>query len=223
MKKTFYLIGLAAGMALMAGLSAACTGENEYHTSKLYRPLPSTALYVYADQSLDSIAFTTTESFKITTSQSWCTIAEGFEELTNRYANTIVQCVVPIRLEANTTGVDRSCVINIEAGEYPISTTIYQTASLNITWPNLSYVSEWELPATATEAQLAFNTYDRWELSTKEGDWITIPADSVAGGRGPKTVTFTFTKNPAADRRDTLYLTSRGVTDTIPVVQLRPE
>lgn len=223
MKKTFYLIGLAAGMALMAGLSAACTGENEYHSSKIYRPLPSTALYVYADQALDSIAFTTTESFKITTSQSWCTIPDGFDVLTNRYANTVVQCVIPIQLEANTTGVDRSCVIDIKAGEYPISTTIYQTASLNITWPNLSYVSEWELPATATEAQLAFTTYDRWELKAKEGDWITIPADSVAGFKGASTVTFTFTKNPAADRRDTLYLISRGVTDTIPVVQLRPE
>ena len=207
----------------MAGLSAACSGENEYHSSKLYRPLPSTALYVYADQQIDSIAFTTTESFKITTSQSWCTIPDGFDELTNRYANTVVQCVIPIRLEANTTGVDRSCVINIAAGEYPISTTVYQTASLNITWPNRTYVAEWELPATATEAQLAFTTYDRWDLRAKEGDWITIPTDSLAGSKGETTVTFTFTKNPGADRRDTLFLTSRGVTDTIPVVQLRPE
>ena len=222
MKKIVFYMGLIAMMAV------ACSKGNETHNSTIVRPSPNSTLWVWADQKWDSIAFVTTESYTLTSTESWCTIPEGREAVHNPYSNTFVSYLVPIQfIEANTTGEGRYVQINVNAGDYSIVASIYQSQYLNITRPsrNTYYPYELnELTVAASEniTEVKFTTFDSWTLAVQDGSWITLPTEST-GASGSHAVSVTLSSNTGStERRDTLLLTSRGVTNKIPVLQKKP-
>lgn len=213
-------------MGLIAIITVACSKGNETHQSTLMRPAYNASLWLWADQEWDSIAFVTTESYTLSASDTWCKIPNGRDTVNNPYSNTFVSYVLPIRFEENTTGKGRFGYIKVNAGDYSIVASIYQSPYLNITKPSryskdgLNYeLNELTAAATDNSAEIAFTAYDVWSLAVQDGSWITLPAENT-GINGSHTVTVTLSSNTdTKERRDTLLLTSRGVTNKIPIVQ----
>ncbi len=218
MKKLLFVFGLAT-LAFVG-----CKNEVENHQTWLVRPSSGTSVMTYADQKLDSICFMTTESYTLTSSVDWCKIPEGFKSLKNPYTNTLVISSVPVQLEANTTGEGRMALINIAAGENTITATVYQYPFLCITYPVRGLMdgvlSELLVPSKTLTAEVNFTTFDSWTLVPKDGTWLHVDTKGQSGSEGEHKVSLTLDANDSGEiRRDTLLLTSRGVTDKIPVAQ----
>lgn len=222
MKKTVLL-----SLAMFALVSLqSCVKENEYHSTQLYYPYAGRAL-VYADQPSDTIWFASTESWLLASDQTWCTIPTGRDHLENPYANTLVQSVVPIMFEPNTTGQWRSADISIKADEYAVAARYYQSPFHDLIRPGVSYDTQ-GFPSEINELtdsahilldSLRFITHNGWTLTAKDGSWLT-PA-TTNGTMGDNKVMVTLTRNTSTqDRIDTLLLSSSGVTTPIVIRQL---
>ena len=181
---------------------------------------------VYADQPSDSLWFVTTESWTVKSDVPWCTIQESIADVTNPYANTLVEVCGDIYFQPNLTGQWRSAIITFGGGEYIAQVAYFQAPHLHLIRPGRSY-DENGFPtqlytltdsATWTTDSVTFETFDNWTLQA-QGNLVQPLVTS--GKAGKHTVKFEMTENNTADKRiDTLLLTSRGVTDKIPVVQL---
>ena len=222
MKKLFFVLTAAVITCI------ACNKDIENHETTLYRPSSGTSIMAHADQKWDSITFITTESYTLASDVAWCQIPEEFRSLNNPYVNTLVLCTAPFYLVTNTSGKARIAIITIQAGEYSVTASIYQYPFLYVQTPTRNYLNgqlnELEVEAKETSSEIAFTVYDDWTLTPQEGLWMHVNTEQQTGHEGSNNVALTFDENSTgADRRDTLLLKSRGVTDKIPVVQLKKQ
>ena len=209
-------------IAVIITLFAACNKENEYHTSRFLRP-GTTALYVYADQYLDSISFETTESYTLSTNASWCRVPESYKQFVNPYSNAIILCYAWLEFEANKSDEIRGCIVHLDAGDYSVDAYVMQFPFLCITNPVRQGEVLFPLTCEAkdTEATLSFTTFADWTLKVEEGDWVALTVDS--GSSGSNDVKITMQPNTTdAERSATIVLTSRGISDRITVQQSKP-
>ncbi|MCR5819578.1 MAG: hypothetical protein K6F94_01310 [Bacteroidaceae bacterium] len=214
-------------LAILAVFSMhSCIKENEYHRSLIYYPYAGRAL-VYADQPTDSIYFASTESWLLLSSQTWCTIPSGRQSLDNPYANTLVDAVVTLSFEPNTTGAWRSVDVTVRADEYSVASRYYQSPFHELIRPGVSndeqgFPSEINLLTDSAHVltdSLHFVTHANWTLSAKDGTWLT--PESTSGEQGDNKVMISLTPNTSTtDRTDTLLLMSSGVTTPIAIRQL---
>ena len=181
---------------------------------------------VYADQPSDSLWFITTESWTVKSDASWCTIQESITDVENPYSNTFVEVIGSVYFQPNQTGKWRSAIISMGSGDYIAQVAYFQAPHLHLIRPGRSY-DENGFPtklytltdsATWTTDSITFETFDNWTLQA-QGDLLQPVVTS--GKAGKHTVRFVMSENTTANqRRDTLLLTSNGITDRIPVVQL---
>ena len=216
MKKFLFLLPLAA-LVLMMG----CSKNSDYHMSRFLRPSDG-ALYVYADQDLDSVSFETTESYTLSSNVSWFKVPEEYSSLKNPYTNAIILCYAWLQFEPNTTGEMRYGLLHLGAGDYSVDATIIQLPFLCVTNPlRQGYVlSPLVIDANTSSATLAFTVFSNWTLST-DSDWLTFEATSGAAGDRRVLVT-TGLNTTDEDRSAKVLLTSRGVTQEITITQEKP-
>lgn len=216
----FFLVCCLLGITL-----ASCMNESEYHTTTIYYPSSGRTL-VYADQPSDTIWFATTESWTVTSNSGWCTIDNYIAQMTNPYTNALVETSGNIYFEPNLTGDWRYAIVSVNGGDYIAQVAYYQAPFLHLTRPG-RYYNENGFPtdlveltdsATWTTDSVTFETFGPWTLSAQG---VLLEPEVTEGEAGKHTVRFSFPQNPLTeDRKDTLLLTSRGVTDKIPVRQL---
>lgn len=221
MKKVFFIA--ACGLILATMLS--CNDDTDFHSTSIYYPYAGRAM-VYADQPMDSIAFSCTESWVVSSSMPWCTVSTNIAKVDNPYKNIIIEASGFIYFEPNLTGEWRSSVITIHAEEYSAQVAYYQAPNLHLIRPGRDF-DENGFPtqlnaltdsASWTTDSVTFETFGAWTLASQKG--LLTPAKE-SGPSGVHTVSFSFSKNGSTSERvDTLLLTSCGVTDKIPVKQL---
>ena len=141
--------------------------------------------------------------------------------------NTLYNFRVPIHFDANTTGKRRTGEVLINAGDYSAQAFFVQVAFLKITRPfhivssTLDLISFGPLGDSIYSEvdSITFTAFDNWTLTA--GEWAT-PAQT-SGKAGTYTVRLDYTENPSAteQRLDSVVLTSRGVSETIPLFQQR--
>lgn len=207
-------------------LLTACLKDEGNHLSQLISPEGYGK--VYADQEVDSLRYATTERHTVTTSAEWLQADADFISGIKFKDDAIYTFSVPIHFQANTTGKIRRASVAINAGEYSIGAYFLQWPFLNVSRPvrfinsnTMEVISYGPLADSAfvTVDSIRFTTYDDWTLTT--GKWAT-PAQT-SGRAGTHTIQLNLEpyESTLADRRDTLLLTSRGVTDSIPLLQYK--
>ena len=117
---------------LAAAAFTACNKDNEYHQTYVLRPAEG-AILVSGEASIDSLVFTTTESFTLSTtvspgniSNDWYAYPDDFNSFTNTYENAIIEFHVPIQFKRNETKQQRSVIFNINAGDYSVQAIFIQ-------------------------------------------------------------------------------------------------
>ena len=220
MKKVLFPI-LAIGL-----LMASCLKDEGNHLTQVVKPNGSS--FVFADQVTDTLWYRTTERHTLTSSVSWLKPLDDVISTINFKDETLYDIRVPVHFEANTTGRLRGGTVTINAGNYSAGAFFAQVPFLQVTRPqriidgnSLEVIRFGPLTdsASVTVDSISFTTYDTWSLST--GTWAK--PEQTTGAPGSHTVRLTLQPNVStvADRRDTLFLTSRGVRDTIPLLQYK--
>jgi hypothetical protein len=73
-------------------------------------------------------------------------------------------------------------------------------------------------PASAELDSVEFEVFSNWTLTAVDGSWVT--PQKTSGKAGVYKVFLDLKQNTVSqERRDTLLLTSNGITDSIPVLQ----
>ena len=210
-------------------LMVACNKETGTHMLSIEYPLGMEV--VFADQTADSLSFVTTESWRIVSNQNWCSIPDGLKSYNNPYSDMLVSFTLPVRFTPNTTGQYRMALVEVSAGEYVGGANYVQFDCLNIARPQRRFYSDLSGDAISTltdsafveSDSIVFTAYGDWTIdnaTTNQGWWI---ADRTSGSAGTHTVHLTLKPNVLdEEHRDTLLLTSNGVHDSIPLLQLRP-
>lgn len=219
MKKTLFYF-------LTAFCLAACGDGNESHYTDIIYPY-TRSLVVFADQTTDSLVFASTDSWTLTSSDpSWCTFDEMYASFKNPYKNAWVTQKIILDFTPNTTGTVRESVLKIDGGESTNAAYYAQVPFLGISRPTrfassdlrTDSITSLTLPSTASSDSVAFRVYSNWTLVPKDGSWLTLSRTS--GNRGDIIVFLSATENTnTTERKDTLWLTSNGVVDFIPILQ----
>ncbi len=217
-------------LALCAMLMTSCKKESYYHTMNLAYPTGGVGK-IFADQDLDSVFFYTTDDFQVTSNTSWATVPsdKGAGDVPYTY-QYVWGVTVPVYFEANTTGKVRTANLTIRSwGEDDWDNTMnavfIQASWLNITRPapKYSYLDS-DITGAAFEMKdsiqttdsLTFQVWNNWTLT--DGSFVH-PA-ITSGPEGVHTVILTLDANTTAvERKDTLVLTSNGVSNKIAFTQ----
>ena len=190
---------------------------------------------VFADQTEDTLSFSTTEAWELVSSaDDWLHVPEGIKKYTNVKSNSIYSVSDLVNFEINNTGRKRWGYITVNAGEYSVSVGYLQLPYLNIHRP-MRIVTGSDLATSVRDTlvticdscnverdSITFTTYKKWTLTAKDGQWLA--AGKTNGNEGYNKVYLSFTPNSTnKDRTDTLFLTSGGVVDAIAVKQYAKE
>lgn len=227
------------GLALVVLLLHACKGENSRHEIRIDYPLMESL--TYADQMADSVVFSTFDSYEVSTINSpWIELLPTTDPVKATLPNlfyTWYRVRIDVKMTPNTSKDCRMGYIKVKSyGEdwnETVSTAFYQTTWHNITIPAPEYT--YDSNRTITNAKftaqdsanqvvqdLAFQTYDKWELIIPEGSFVKAPADAILmGGEGVHKLTLEVEKNTSATERSTelKLITDNGVTTPIVVKQ----
>ena len=210
-------------------LTAACNKETGTHMLSIEYPLGMGV--VFADQTEDSLSFVTTESWRIVSHQTWCSVPENMKSYHNPYSDMLVSFTLPLRFTPNTSGRYRIAEVEVYGGEYTGQVHFLQFDCLNIARPGRRFYSDLlgDIIAPLTDSafverdSIVFTAYGDWTIdnaSANKGWWSV---DRASGGAGTHTVHLTLLPNVLnEEHRDTLLLSSNGVHDSIPLLQLRP-
>ncbi|MCD8305015.1 MAG: hypothetical protein LUC86_09375 [Prevotellaceae bacterium] len=233
MRKAFILLAAA-------GLLASCDKESYRHAISMSNPYPGTYGAMYADQPKDTIVFTTFDSYRATTTDTWITIDPGLAEMEieNSYYG-YYQIGIPVTFEPNTTGetrVGEISIYNYGPNDWSATATAsyLQLGWLNVTRPQPSYeynsslgypqMATFELTDTAMQVTdtLTFVVYGDWELSLPEEQEseVFVTLLSASGQAGSVKAPIALEENATKEeRRNTINLTSRGVTTPLVIKQ----
>ncbi len=228
--KTLKTLSILFVAAFMLG---ACDNDNEQHLLQMDHP--KTYGLLYADQTRDSVAFYTFDTWKVAPDDTPWIKVDGETQIDKTYG-LLVLYSIPLSLEPNTTGKTRRGYVRVNTYEYEAYASYVQLGFLRITRPMAtptSYISEYStIPleanftlqdsASFTVDSLSFVTYNPWTLRFKgesNPTWIT-PAQTE-GAEGRSQVTLNLVPNTTDTPREaTLLLTSGAVTSEITVRQL---
>lgn len=233
---------VAASIVVCSLVSMGCdNADNDMHSVYVIYPnvgrnyLSQGLQPVYADQTEDTISFATTEAWELESSDdSWLHVPEGIKKYTNVKSNSIYTVSDLVTFEINKTGRKRWAYIKVNAGEYSVTVGYLQLPYLNIHRP-MRIMTGSDLVTSVNDSlvticdscnvprdSIYFTTYDTWTLTAKDGQWLTT--EKTGGSKGYNKVYLSLTPNTTnSDRTDTLYLTSGGVVNAIPVKQYAKE
>lgn len=220
MKKILFPL-LAIGVMMVS-----CIEDKGNHLTQIFSPNGIGILF--ADQTLDTLKYHTTEKHKLITSADWLEADDDIISSIKFQEETVYGLEILIRFEPNTTGEPRTGSVKIDAGDYSTGAYFTQLPYLKVTRPariingnTLEVIQYGPLADSAfvTVDSISFTTYDAWTLST--GKWAT--PEQWNGPAGTHTVRLNLQpyESTEADRMDTLLLTSNGVTDSIPLLQYK--
>ena len=223
------IILFAAVLALVA-----CNKTSEFHQTYVVE----TYKVAFADQTVDSVDYVTTEVHSLSSNQPWCHVDNSYQASINQQIKAhpgIYQLKTYLTLEPNTTGALRTAAVTVDGGEYSASAMIVQLHSLEVARPSVvlspdlstDSISTLYLAGTASTDSIAFRTNFPWELSVAGDSFVTL--EKTDGQAGVNVVRFTYGQNPLDETRSTkIMLTSAAgpdgssrITTTIPVVQAK--
>lgn len=237
---------LLIGAIVLMG-AASCNNEMERHElTQLYPTNVVTGRYVgslhYPGMTLDSLAFYTFDSYKLSTSSDFITIISEKEKTLPYDFNTRYYISASLRLDDNLTGKMRAGVVTISLPSLGWSSdcVYYQTGWQNVLSRGVEYeydVQNWNnIPVSARFSQtdsahwttdtLAFQTYGMYTLSVKDApEWIKLGgADNdgaLRGNTGYHRVDLVLKENDTElPRTAVLQLTSCDVTTDVIFTQL---
>ena len=228
MKKIFYLCSVLLGSAWMA----SC-GENDTH--QLCVVYPDGVSTLFADDTRDSIAFYTFDSWKATPMAPWISMKGAgsgnivHDNMKRYYVST------ELTMERNTTGHSRLGTVMVNSYEYAASGIYLQLGTLNITHPQYTikrYVQGTYLPDSVAYAisdssfvtadSICFDVRQPWTLSFKNGEqpqWVALSASKGYAGKNQVDLTFEENSDTTA-RIATLLLQSGNICNEIDIRQL---
>ena len=200
MKKSLLLITVAT-LAFVA-----CNNESEFHQTYMAKQYQ----VVYADQTLDSVRYATTETHTISSDASWCTPIDQYQASINKQIEAhpgIYELAVYLNMKVNTTGKLRTAKITVNGGQYTASAMVIQLANLEVERPQVTLspdlsgdtISTLGLQGLANTDSIIFHTQYPWTLSVPEGSFITLRKTSGEAGRN--VVFFDYPKNPLTEAR----------------------
>lgn len=215
-------------IALAALLFFACGKGQEFHYTEIIHPSSNTrSIVIWADQTRDSIVFASSDSWTLTSSDpSWCSFDPEDAKFENKYDNAMITQKILLTFTPNTTGKLRSAVLRIDGGESANAAYYAQVPYLGITHPSRLVSMDLRIdslvtltaPASAELDSVEFEVFSNWTLTALDGSWVT--PQKTSGKAGVYKVFLDLKQNTVSqERRDTLLLTSNGITDSIPVLQ----
>ncbi|MBR1789645.1 MAG: hypothetical protein IJ762_10760 [Bacteroidaceae bacterium] len=222
--KKYLFTAVAAGLTLLAG----CTKESYYHSLAVLYPSQGTMALSYADQPTDTLVFVTTDNFSISPDADWLAVPDSMKEgrIENYYRN-VWQVTSVVLLTPNTTGKIRTGNLGIHTWgsddwNQTASATYQQLPWLDVSRPVPAYAYEENRitgvafvatdSATQVTDTLQFKVYGDWTLT----DGKFVHPKVMSGEAGTISVAVDIDpKTDSAERRDSLTLTSCGVTTGI--------
>lgn len=222
MMKKSLSAALFAAFAMMFG---ACNpGENEYHYTAIFYPNPDG--WLYADQTVDSLKFTTFDDWALSAEASWVKFSNNPELVSGTVpSGTYVQGAVPVYFEPNTTGETRYARINLASYGNVLSAMFHQYPYHNITRPAI-------IDSTATYAltkeaaggtdSIVFNAFSQWSVCLEdESDTVWVKTSgALTGEPGTGKVVFEIAPTEETQAR-TARLLLQGAGVTTPVTLTR--
>lgn len=212
----------------MLGL-VSCNKDSSFHATSVVYPYNC---ILYADQTLDSIVFQTTDSWSLSTPFDWIHI-QGKTEGTINNDMSLYIIRNNVTFDENTT--DSTRIGHIQLNSHYNAAALYiQFGFINITHPAYTvkhYYGTTNVPtkvsftvadsANVTRDSICFDAQNRWTLELEDQSsqaWVT--ASSTRGGSGKHSVLLTMTKNPdTTDRETKAVLTSGEVKNEIVIRQ----
>lgn len=204
MKKTFFGSTLLAIVLMVA----SCNKGNEYHMTDVPYPYH----LIYADHTLDSLLYVTTEVHSVTSDAGWCVVDNSSMNSINEFIRAhegVYNLAAILSFQPNTTNYSRDAYIHINAGDYSSVGVFRQLPSLNVTRPMRYYdekllrdsLMALTLQESAATDSVAFNVEGPWTLSAPEGSFVTL--DKTTGSKGANVVHFSVPANKG-DKRSTV-------------------
>lgn len=234
MKKYFYTL-----LCSLSGLFiTSCDKESFRHEINIV--YPQAVPIIYADQTLDSICFTTFDSYEAQSAGTpWLKVSSMngvkpsstiYNSYYNGYAVTLA-----IETEANTTGECRVGTVSVRSYGIDWDQTAY-ASYYQVTWHNITmpkptyelndsgYPKSAEFVATVDadtkEYDLAFKSYANYTMEVKSGDFASFGTDLEMGTKGWHQLTVFLKENTTKEKREAeLVLKSAGIETPIKIVQ----
>lgn len=224
MKKIF----LVFVSVLVLGLTSCEKKGNSYEFAYVLYPEPSSLLY--ADQTVDSLKFSTTFDWSLACSQDWLHFKSDSVAGTVHKGTYVIEKLM-LQFDANTTDTLRHAIVNLYANGNTLGAVYYQLPILNITIPSVEnlYTNKKDnfiLTDSAGQQRdsIVFCTYGEWTLTFDEvtPDWLHwVEGTSLTGNPGTHKLYFLLDENTDEQEREAvLNLSSKGVTTPITIKQL---
>lgn len=182
MKKIIYLLVAAAV------LLTACEKEKEIPAVKL--SITKTALNFEAKGGNADISLFTNESWKATSSESWCTVTPSYGDAGDNIS-------VSVSCSENPDPSARNCTITITAKDSSKTINVSQgfTGFINIKTVEFAVSNDAQNFSTEVEANIDFNVV----INPDFADWLKFVSTT---GTGPYKVTLYASKNESYDSRE---------------------
>lgn len=231
MKRFFYLAML---MVATVCLNSACSSDDpDYHTLRA-NALSATSYPVvyYADQTLDSIKISSTDSWTSNTDCNWIKYKKTNSKTTSGNAKynygTEYLFTEAIEITPNTTGDTRTTTIKFDANNRNIGLIISQMPHLDITEPAKTPVSpgsnKYEfvksVKAGETSATISFNIHADVTLQSSVA-WISVSPEVYH--KDTKTVSITIEPNTTGIERqgNVVIKSATGATTAVVIKQAK--
>lgn len=230
MKKVLLSLTLASAFVF-----ASCDSDGYFHQFSILSPVNNVGV-VYADQLVDTVWLSTTDSYKVKSENSWMALAPGADEYKVKYIyGGVYQLPVPLCIEPNTTGANRKNYLSFSTeGEdgWTQSTNVQytQVTWLNVINPLPRYVADststfakcefLAIDSTQTREVLKFEVYGDWTLT--DGSFVHPEKTSGYKGRNEVSLTIDTDKRCGDTLVSSITLTSNGISTPI-VYKLLPK
>ena len=212
----------------------SCNKDTSFHAASVDYPYFGT---LFADQTQDSIIFTTTDDWSLLTPHSWIHI-QGNTTGTVKESMAIYTLCNKVNFDENTTDSTRIGHIQLNS-YYNLAAAYIQYGFINITHPDYkveSFYGNSRVPtkvsftiadsANVSTDSICFIAQKDWKLEIKnEGGDAWVAASKTQGNAGKQSIRLSLTQNPGTQDRETkAILTSGTVKNEITIRQFgKPE
>ena len=227
----------AASALLLAGAMlsmVSCNKDNSFHATPINYPYTG---ILYADQTLDSIVFSTSDAWSLSTPYDWIHI-QGKTQGTIKEEMALVTYTNRVQFDENTTDSTRIGHIQLNS-YYTLAAAYIQYGFINITHPDYkveSFYGNSRVPtkvsftiadsAYVSTDSICFIAQKDWKLEIKnEGGDAWVAASKTQGNAGKQSIRLSLTQNPGTQNRESkAILTSGTVKNEITIRQFgKPE
>ncbi len=213
---------ITASALLLAGTMMgmiSCNKESTFHAASIQYPYNC---LLYADQTQDSIIFSTSDNWTLSTPNDWIHI-QGKTAGNIDQNMAYVTYVNKVQLDENTT--DSTRVGHIQLSSYYNTAALYiQLGFVEITHPYYrvkSYYGNTNVPvrvdftvadsANVTSDSICFNARKDWTLELNgggESSWVS--ASKTSGRAGKQSIRLSMQQNPDTTARETKAVLTSG-------------